>query len=114
MQAHHLIPEQLIRDPRYKDLFTRLKNIGWDGDDAANGILLPGKKLKSNGSPLPGHWSNHKQYTKDISKYLDIVDKRKEQWDDDTLLAAIRTIQENARCGLVHGGFATDSRGRLI
>lgn len=34
MANHHLIPEEIMKDARFKDLFDRLQNIGWDGDGA--------------------------------------------------------------------------------
>lgn len=58
-------------------MFKRLEHIGWDKDNASNGMFLPGSKSLAKKIGLPGHWSNHKEYTKEIRKELDKLNNQK-------------------------------------
>ncbi|WP_241668649.1 AHH domain-containing protein [Pseudomonas sp. Sample_16] len=51
-------------------MFGRLKKIGWDPDGASNGIFLPGSKDLAKTTGMPGHWSNHGQYTEAVKNKL--------------------------------------------
>lgn len=44
--------------PQYADMFSRLKSIGFHGDNASNGIFLPGSRALAGKAGLPGHWTN--------------------------------------------------------
>ncbi len=70
MANHHLIPEELIKSTQFKNMFGRLKKIGWDPDGASNGIFLPGSKDLAKTTGMPGHWSNHGQYTEAVKNKL--------------------------------------------
>lgn len=45
MANHHLIPEEVPKNPQYARIFDKLKTIRIDGDGASNGIFLPGSKI---------------------------------------------------------------------
>nr|WP_324608224.1 RHS repeat-associated core domain-containing protein [Pseudomonas amygdali] len=70
MANHHLLPEELIKSPQFKTMFGRLKGIGWNPDGASNGIFLPGSKNLAQTTGMPGHWSNHGQYTEAVKNKL--------------------------------------------
>ncbi|MDR7343348.1 RHS repeat-associated protein [Pantoea alhagi] len=115
MANHHLIPEELIKDPRYRSVFGRLKNIGWDGDGASNGIFLPGGQELSKILSLPGHWSSHAEYTGDIRVKLDVLARQAGRMSDTQLALKVKNIQDWAREGLEKGLFKVDANnGRLI
>ncbi|QHM73338.1 RHS repeat-associated core domain-containing protein [Mixta intestinalis] len=115
MANHHLIPEELIKDRNFKGLFDRLKKFGWDGDGASNGMFLPGSKALSDKIGLPGHWSNHNQYTGAIRNKLTQLASQANRLSDTQLALGIKNIQNWAKEGLENGVFRVDSNtGRLI
>lgn len=116
MANHHLIPEEVMNNPMYKDLFANAKRSGFDGDGASNGTFLPGSKDLAQKTGLPGHWSNHKNYTADIDAKVNALNnmfKRGELSDSDVVIG-LGNIQRNARDGLNNGVFSVDPvTGRL-
>ncbi len=111
----YLIPEELIKDPRYKVIFDRLKKIGWDGDGASNGIFLPGSEDLAKTIDMPGHWSNHRQYTGEVRKKLENVLRKESKLSDTQLALHVKDIQDWAREGLEKGIFNIDfNNGRLL
>ncbi|EOC1319541.1 RHS domain-containing protein [Cronobacter turicensis] len=115
MANHHLIPEELIKDPRYKVIFDRLKKIGWDGDGASNGIFLPGSEDLAKTIDMPGHWSNHREYTGEVRKKLENVLRKESKLSDTQLALHVKDIQDWAREGLEKGIFNIDfNNGRLL
>lgn len=112
---HHLIPEEIMKDAQFKDLFDRLQNIGWDGDGASNGTFLPGSKDLASTMGLPGHWSNHAQYTDAVVQKVSIFNRNLSVLSDLDLALGIKRIQDWSRHGLDNRLFRVDSQtGRLI
>lgn len=110
MGNHHLIPEELMKSPEFSSMFTRLKAMGFDGDAASNGHLLPGSEQLAKQTGLPGHWSSHEAYTTAIRKNLDVLfQKMKRNMSHSQLEMGISRIQAAARAGLENGRFAIDS-----
>ncbi|WP_409202104.1 RHS repeat-associated core domain-containing protein [Pseudomonas asiatica] len=117
MANHHLIPEEVLSNPQYARMFDRLKSMGFNGDGASNGIFLPGSKNLTQRIDLPGHWSNHGQYTAAIeSKVSRLNDFFEAGVLSDTQLAlGIGKIQNFAREGLEANKFVVDAvTGRLL
>ncbi|MEX9967751.1 RHS repeat-associated core domain-containing protein, partial [Providencia stuartii] len=115
MANHHLIPEELMKDKNFKYLFDRLKKIGWDGDGASNGAFLPGSKGLASKMEIPGHWSNHNQYTSAVRNKLSQLATQANKLSDTQLALGIKEIQYWARKGLDNGLFKTDpNTGRLL
>ncbi|GLO53949.1 hypothetical protein PPUN110474_53510 [Pseudomonas putida] len=117
MANHHLIPEEVLSNPQYARMFDRLKSMGFNGDGASNGIFLPGSKNLTQRIDLPGHWSNHGQYTAAIeSKVSKLNDFFEAGVLSDTQLAlGIGKIQNFAREGLEANKFVVDAvTGRLL
>ena len=116
MANHHLIPEQLMKLPEFNDMFTALESTGWHGDNASNGIFLPDKSSVKN-IDLPGHWSNHKNYTSNVKVDLSTLNAafKRGELSDLQLALGVKQVQDNARRGLETGKFAVDPcTGRLI
>lgn len=109
MANHHLIPEELMKDKQFKNIFDRLKNIGWHGDNASNGIFLPGSKDLSSKIGMPGHWSNHNQYTAAVRSKLVQLSKQTAHLNDISLALKKKDIQHWATAGLENGAFKVDS-----
>ncbi|USP08335.1 AHH domain-containing protein [Aeromonas dhakensis] len=115
MANHHLIPEELMKDKQFKSIFDRLKKIGWHGDNASNGIFLPGNQDLSGKIGLPGHWSNHNQYTAAVRTKLAQLSKQAAHLSDTSLALKIKEIQGWAATGLENGVFKVDPiTGRLL
>ncbi|WP_205624388.1 RHS repeat-associated core domain-containing protein [Pectobacterium carotovorum] len=116
MANHHLIPEELMKDPKLKEnIFNRLKKIGWDGDGASNGTFLPGSQDLSSKLGLPGHWSSHSQYTAEIRAKLSALSKQAGRLSDTSLALKVKEIQDWARAGLDKNIFKVDPvTGRLL
>ncbi|PWB29013.1 hypothetical protein DCO48_22460, partial [Pseudomonas sp. SDI] len=115
MANHHLIPEELIKKPRYEVLFSRLKNIGWNSDGVSNGHFLPGTAQLSKIMKTPGHWSNHSQYTNAIEGRLQSLNKGIKSLTDTQLALGVKDLQGWAKAGLENGKFAIDEiTGRLL
>ncbi|WP_165678467.1 RHS repeat-associated core domain-containing protein [Metapseudomonas otitidis] len=115
MANHHLIPEALIRDRSFNSLFSRLKNIGWNGDAASNGIFLPGSKDLASTINMPGHWSSHAQYTGEIRSRLSQLASQANRMSDMQLALGVKEIQDWARAGLTNGRFGVHpATGRLL
>jgi RHS repeat-associated protein len=117
MSNHHLIPEELLKRRDYQAMFSRLKSLGFDGDRGSNGIFLPGSRKLASQIGLPGHWSNHRQYTTRIDSRVDALNQmfKSGQLSDTQLVLGIRNIQQLAAEGLENGRFAVDAiTGRLL
>jgi RHS repeat-associated protein len=117
MANHHLIPEEILKNPQYAKMFGKLKTMGFDGDGASNGIFLPGSKGLTQRVDLPGHWSSHGQYTNivesKVTKLNDLFEAGK--LSDTQLALGIGKIQNFARSGLESNKFAVDIiTGRLL
>ncbi|MFK3908533.1 RHS repeat-associated core domain-containing protein [Pseudomonas monteilii] len=114
MANHHLIPEQLMKEPVYEAMFKRLKSFGFNGDGPSNGIFLPDKDNVSYIN-LPGHWTNHDVYTNKVGKKLLALNSEAKGLTDTQLILGIKKIQDWARSGLEKGLFEVDSiSGRLL
>ncbi|MBK0124833.1 RHS repeat protein [Pantoea sp. S61] len=115
MANHHLIPEELMKDKNFKSIFERLRKIGWDGDGASNGIFLPGSRELAGQIGLPGHWSNHNQYTAAVRGRLTQLASQANRMSDSQLALGVKNIQNWATNGLESGMFKIDSTtGRLL
>ncbi|MHA0917687.1 RHS repeat-associated core domain-containing protein, partial [Kosakonia cowanii] len=115
MANHHLIPEELIKDKNFKPIFERLRKIGWNGDGASNGIFLPGSRELADNIGLPGHWSNHNQYTAAVRSRLTQLASQANRMSDTQLALGIKNIQDWASKGLESGIFKIDpNTGRLL
>ncbi|WP_371855202.1 AHH domain-containing protein [Pseudomonas sp. Irchel s3h17] len=115
MANHHLVPEELIKSTQFKSLFGRLKKIGWDPDGASNGIFLPGSKDLAQVTGMPGHWSNHGQYTEAVKNKLVKLNNNLGSLTDIDLALGVKNIQTWAAQGLEGGLFKLDSMtGRLL
>jgi RHS repeat-associated protein len=117
MANHHLIPEEVLKNERFSAMFKRLKSMGFDGDGGSNGEFLPGSKQLAKVLNLPGHWSNHPDYTKAIARKVEDLNRSflTGQLSDMDLVLGISRIQTFAREGLNSGKFLVDSiTGRLL
>ncbi|APG20394.1 type IV secretion protein Rhs [Kosakonia radicincitans] len=115
MANHHLIPEELIKDKNFKPIFERLRKIGWNGDGASNGIFLPGSQDLAGKIGLPGHWSNHNQYTAAVRGRLTQLASQASRMSDTQLALGVKNIQDWASKGLESGMFKIDpNTGRLL
>ncbi|AKF52687.1 RHS repeat-associated core domain protein [Pseudomonas syringae pv. syringae HS191] len=115
MANHHLLPEELIKSPQFKTMFGRLKGIGWDPDGASNGIFLPGSKNLAQTTGMPGHWSNHGQYTEAVKNKLVKLNNNLGSLTDIDLALGVKNIQAWASQGLENGLFKIDAiTGRLL
>ena len=117
MANHHLIPEEILSNPQYANMFERLKLVGFNGDGASNGIFLPGSKGLTQKINLPGHWSNHGKYTDVIESKVSNLSKMFEagKLSDTQLVLGIGKIQNFAREGLEANRFVVDAiTGRLL
>jgi len=92
-------------------MFDKLKTMGFDGDGASNGIFLPGSKTLTERIDLPGHWSNHGQYTNviesKVTKLNDLFEAGK--LSDTQLILGVEKIQNFARSGLESNKFVVDA-----
>jgi RHS repeat-associated protein len=115
MANHHLVPEELIKSTQFKSMFDRLKKIGWDPDGASNGIFLPGSKELAQTTGMPGHWSNHGQYTEAVKNKLVKLNNNLSSLTDMDLALGVKNVQAWAAQGLESGLFKLDSiTGRLL
>ncbi|WP_216818506.1 AHH domain-containing protein, partial [Pseudomonas amygdali] len=115
MANHHLLPEELIKSPQFKTMFGRLKGIGWNPDGASNGIFLPGSKNLAQTTGMPGHWSNHGQYTEAVKNKLVKLNNNLGSLTDIDLALGVKNIQTWASQGLENGLFKIDAiTGRLL
>jgi len=117
MANHHLIPEELLKSPTFRDMFDRLRGMGFDGDGAGNGTFLPGSSQLAQDMGIPGHWSNHPQFTSQVEAELARLNRRflSGQLSDMQLILGVREIQNAAREGLDAGRYAIDAiTGRLL
>lgn len=117
MANHHLIPEELMKHPDYAVMFKHLRGMGFDGDGASNGTFLPGSSQLAKDLNLPGHWTNHKEYTGAIRDELNKLNTRflSGRLSDTQLVLGIGNIQDVARKGLESGRYAVDAiTGKLL
>ncbi|WP_175719444.1 RHS repeat-associated core domain-containing protein [Burkholderia anthina] len=117
MANHHLIPEELMKHPDFAAMFSRLRGMGFDGDGASNGIFLPGSSKLAQTLELPGHWSNHGQYTAAIETELTKLNQQflAGRLSDTQLVLGVGRIQNMAREGLESGKYLVDAiTGRLL
>jgi RHS repeat-associated protein len=115
MANHHLIPEELIKSTQFKKMFGRLNKIGWDPDGASNGIFLPGSKDLAKTTGMPGHWSNHGQYTEAVKNKLVKLNNNLNNLTDIDLALGVKNVQTWAAQGLEGGLFKLDAiTGRLL
>jgi hypothetical protein len=108
MANHHLIPEQVLKDPRFANMFSRLRGMGFNGDKASNGIFLPGNKDMAKILELPGHWTQHPLYTADIESQIIALNRMAPNLSDMQLILGIREIQTTAAEGLMNGKYIVD------
>lgn len=116
MANHHIIPEEVMRDKEFKDLFANAKRSGFNGDGASNGIFLPGNQSMAGKTGLPGHWSSHTQYTDAIRVRVSALNDMYQSGGltDSQVVLGLGKIQAQARAGLESGAFGVDSTtGRL-
>lgn len=109
MGNHHLIPEEIMKDPRFAKMFARLRGMGFEGDGAPNGIFLPGDKQLAAQTGLPGHWTQHPAYSADIENQVAALNRAAPGLSDTQLALGIRKIQANAAEGLMSGKYAVDA-----
>lgn len=116
MANHHLIPEEVMKNRQFAGMFKHLKSMGFNPDGAPNGIFLPGSKELAEQLKMPGHWSNHSQYTRQIQAEVSRLNTLFKSGSSDTQLAmGIREIQATAAENLRAGRFAVDPiTGRLL
>lgn len=117
MANQHLIPEELMKHPDFAAMFSRLRGMGFDGDGASNGIFLPGSSKLAQTLELPGHWSNHGQYTAAIETELTKLNQQflASRLSDTQLVLGVGRIQNMAREGLESGKYLVDAiTGRLL
>ncbi len=117
MANHHLIPEEIMKKPRYQKMFNKLRSMGFNDDGASNGIFLPGSKKLAQNIDLPGHWSNHAKYTKVVETKISALNDafRAGKLSDTQLVLGISKIQSFAREGLESNNFVVDTiTGRLL
>lgn len=98
MANHHLIPEQLMKEPRYEAVFKRLKIFGFDGDGPSNGTFLPDKDNVSYIN-LPGYRTNHDVYANKVGKKLLVLNSEAKGLTGTPLIIGVKKIQD--RQGLV-------------
>nr|WP_269632142.1 RHS repeat-associated core domain-containing protein [Pelomonas sp. BJYL3] len=115
-EAHHLIPEEVMKDPQYKSMFDRLKSMGFDPDGAGNGIHLPANETLAQQTGLPGHWSSHDQYTQSIKSRVDQLFRswQRGQVSDTQLALGVKDIQRRAKDDISSGRVQVNSKCRLI
>ncbi|MEE4716345.1 RHS repeat-associated core domain-containing protein [Pseudomonas alliivorans] len=111
MSNHHLIPEQLMRRAEYQKMFSKLRSMGFKNDGASNGIFLPDNPALAKTLDLPGHWTNHSQYTAAVRPELDKLNKMflSGKLSDTQLALGMGNIQRLTREGLENGKFAVDA-----
>ena len=117
MANHHLIPEEIMKKPRYAKMFNKLRSMGFSDDGASNGIFLPGSKKLTEKIDLPGHWSNHAKYTKVVETKVSALNDafRAGKVSDTQLVLGIGKIQNFARENLMNNNFVVDAvTGRLL
>ncbi|WP_055324663.1 RHS repeat-associated core domain-containing protein [Ralstonia solanacearum] len=117
MANHHLIPEELMKHPDYAAMFKRLRSMGFDGDGASNGTFLPGSSQLAKDMGLPGHWSNHDQFTAAVEVELKKLNQQflAGRLSDTQLALGIGRVQNMAREGLESGKYVVDAiTGRLL
>ena len=91
-QAHHVIPKALYNHPA-------LKKIGYNIDEAGNGIFL--RNSKSQGiSTMTRHQGSHAGYNNAMKKALDKLDINKAT---NELLKDVQALQSRAKKGLESG-----------
>ena len=90
-QAHHILPYELRKHPA-------LKAIGYDINQATNGIFL--KNTKANISTMARHQGSHDGYTKAIKSALDRINLN---GTADDIAKEVSNIQNLARKGLENG-----------
>lgn len=104
MANHHLIPEELMKAPEFKPMFSRLNAIGFKGDGPSNGMFLPGKEAVKT-IDLPGHWTSHKVYTSAVRERLQRLGEIAPSLSDLQLGLGVKSVQDWARAGLQNGTF---------
>lgn len=97
-------------------MFDKLKAIGFDGDGAGNGILLPANEDLARTTGLPGHWSSHDDYTSGVRSE---VNSLYAQWkrgsvDDLQLALGIKDIQNRAKADIETGKVKISITCRLL
>ncbi len=117
MANHNLIPEEIMKKPRYAKMFNKLRSMGFGDDGASNGIFLPGSKKLTEKIDLPGHWSNHAKYTKVVETKVSALNDafRAGKVSDTQLVLGIGKVQNFARENLMNNNFVVDAvTGRLL
>ncbi len=115
-EAHHLIPEEVMNDPEFKNMFDRLKSMGFDPDGPANGIALPSNETLARQTGLPGHWSSHDQFTATVKSEIGRLyrDWNSGKVSDTQLALGVRDIQTRAETNIRTGKVRLNSKCRLI
>ncbi|MDH0745196.1 RHS domain-containing protein, partial [Pseudomonas sp. GD03842] len=111
--AHHIIPEEVMK--KYPDMFDRAKSFGFKPDGASNGIELPRTKAMAQTLDLPGHWSNHVDYSglveSDVAKLNTAF--RAGRLSDMDLALGLKSIQNKWRSNILNKNVPINSSGRL-
>ena len=116
MANHHLMSEEIMKDSEFKELFANAKSSGFNGDGASNGIFLPGNQGLAEQTGLPGHWSNHSQYTDAIRTNVSALNDQFQagKLSDTQVVLGLGKIQSGARTGLESGAFSVNpTTGKL-
>lgn len=103
-------------DPQYKSMFDKLKNMGFDPDGAGNGILLPDNSNLAKQTGLPGHWSNHAQYSASVKGEVDTLFR---EWkagrvSNTSLALGVKDIQGRAKNNIQTGKVKLNAKCRLM
>ncbi|WP_233100429.1 AHH domain-containing protein [Pseudomonas putida] len=111
MANHHLIPEEIMKKPRYAKMFNKLRSMDFNDDGASNGVFLPGSKKLTQNIDLPGHWSDHAKYTKIVETKVSALNDafRAGKISDAQLVLGIGKIQSFARENLTNNTFVVDT-----
>ncbi len=104
MGNHHLIPQELMKAPEFKPMFSRLNAIGFKNHGPSNGMFLPDKEAVKT-IDLPGHWTNHPIYTSAVREKLQGLSAIAPSLSDLQLGLGMKSIQDWARTGLQNGAF---------
>jgi RHS repeat-associated protein len=111
--AHHVIPEEVIK--KYPAMFDKAKSFGFNPDGPSNGIELPRTKSLAKTLHLPGHWSNHVDYSllveSDVSKLNAAF--RTGRLSDMDLALGLKAIQNKWRSNILSKNVPINKVGRL-
>ncbi|MDU8600407.1 RHS repeat-associated core domain-containing protein [Pseudomonas syringae] len=111
--AHHVIPEEVMN--KYPAMFDKAKSFGFKPDGPSNGIELPRTKALASTLDLPGHWSNHVDYSalveSDVAKLNTAF--RAGRLSDMDLALDLKSIQNKWRANILSKNVPINKVGRL-